>query len=209
MRYCLVLHAVLLVGSIVLLSGLDDKPPATVGNDEAMTSLDPEASKAGQDIQEPPGWRSGDIGGGEKGAAAEENSAALLNALRKEQALLRDELRQLRAQQSYQQRQAIGAGNCSDAGDNAPGVTVFLETTPAQSRQPSSPMVSRQWTALSFREIGQAPDGSRQAVMSIHELPARQAGQGGGRDFVPMKAAAGKQWPAQAGKALGEYPILQ
>lgn len=58
---------------------------------------------------------------------------------------------------------------CADYGDNPPGVTVYLETTPAATVQASTQAPGRQWTAVSFKEAGRAPDGSKQAVMSIHQ----------------------------------------
>jgi hypothetical protein len=58
---------------------------------------------------------------------------------------------------------------CQEGDDYKPGVTVYLETTPAEVSPGKSPPSGQQWTSVSFREVGQSPDGSKQAVMSIHK----------------------------------------
>lgn len=113
-------------------------------------------------------------GQGGAGGAGDGLSATLI-ALLKEQALLREELGRLKSQADLRQassRQAVeGDGNCRDD-DNAPGVTVYLDTSQADA-QPA-----RQWTAVSFKEVGPAPDGSKQAVMSIHKAGANPGAPG-------------------------------
>lgn len=123
-------------------------------------------------------------GGGQGGAGvAGDGLSATLGVLLKEQALLREELGRLKSQADLRQassRQAVeGDGNCRDD-DNAPGVTVYLDTSQADARS------ARQWTAVSFKEVGPAPDGSKQAVMSIHKASVNPEAPG----FTRVKNAA-------------------
>lgn len=96
--------------------------------------------------------------------AMEAGLAANLETLRREQAQLRSDLKALQAQPN---RRVAATAASADAGDNAPGVTVYLDTLQAQSPQTGTQQPARQWTAVSFKDIGPAPDGSKQAVMSI------------------------------------------
>lgn len=70
---------------------------------------------------------------------------------------------------------------CTSFGDNSPGVTVFLDTTSAEAVQTTS---SQQWTAVSFKEAGHAPDGSKQAVLSIQRTNVKKDAVG----ILPAKA---------------------
>ncbi len=63
---------------------------------------------------------------------------------------------------------------CADYGDNPPGVTVYLETSPAEAKPADVQQPTRQWTAVSFKEAGVAPDGSKQAMMSIHQTDMKK-----------------------------------
>lgn len=77
-----------------------------------------------------------------------------------------------------------GERDCADYGDNPPGVTVYLETTPAEIQAATSPQGKRQWTAVSFKEAGRAPDGSNQAVMSIHKVEENH----GQNESIPVRS---------------------
>jgi hypothetical protein len=69
---------------------------------------------------------------------------------------------------------------CRDYGDNPPGVTVYLETTPMDTTPAAtSDPTKQQWTAVSFKEAGRAPDGSPQAVLSIQKATVD-------KDFEPI-----------------------
>lgn len=63
-------------------------------------------------------------------------------------------------------------GSCADA--EAPGVTVYLDTSQVASL-PTSQAPAAQWTAISFKDAGQAADGSKQAVMAIRKTDAPAA----------------------------------
>ena len=117
--------------------------------------------------------------------------AATLETLKKEQAHLRDELAKIKSpvdmRQASSAQQAGPGGHCQNAaGDNAPGVTVYLETTPPEGSQTNGRQPGRQWTSVSFNEIGQAPDGSKQAVMSIQKTEVSN----GPVEFIPARAAS-------------------
>lgn len=112
-----------------------------------------------------------------------------LVGLLKEQALLREELGRLKSQAGHQpvsapQTTAADGGCQNPDADNAPGVTVYLETTPpeappSQAAQPAQ----QQWTAVSFKEVGPARDGSKQAVMSIQSARIDRKAAG----FLPVR----------------------
>jgi hypothetical protein len=112
--------------------------------------------------------------------------------LRKEYLRLHIEVKQLRIAQErlLDTLQASGKyrsrAASDDSGEPAAGVTVYLETTPPEATQ--SVAGGRQWTSVNFRDAGQAPDGSRQAVMSIHNttIPAPAA--------IPAQKKAGALW---------------
>lgn len=110
--------------------------------------------------------------------------------LKREYLRLRDEVKQLRIAQERLLNTLQAGGSkqtrADDSPENAPsGVTVYLETSPPND----SPVAdgSKRWTAVSFRDAGAAPDGSRQAVMSIHNttIPAPAA--------IPARVAAPKK----------------
>ena len=64
---------------------------------------------------------------------------------------------------------ALVGQECTDYGDNPPGVTVYLETSPTEAApQADARQPAWRWTAVNFKEAGRAPDGSQQAVLSIH-----------------------------------------
>lgn len=88
-----------------------------------------------------------------------------LEKLRQQQATLAGELRLIdqRLHAAGVRPAARGAVHTDE--DDSPGLTVYLETT--EIRPGTSPS-GQQWTALRFRDAGTAPDGSHQAVMSLH-----------------------------------------
>ncbi|MFM8331574.1 MAG: hypothetical protein ACKN9T_07785 [Candidatus Methylumidiphilus sp.] len=138
-----ILHAALLAGNIGLFIAIS-QGHSVFGIPAAQQTAS--ASPAGAFSQSLP--------------ATEGGLAASLEMLRQEQALVRAELKRL---QHRPVAASAGDSSCADAGDNAPGVTVYLDTSQAQTPQTGR----RQWTAVSFKDIGPAPDGSKQAVMSI------------------------------------------
>ncbi|WP_045227025.1 hypothetical protein [Methyloterricola oryzae] len=89
--------------------------------------------------------------------------------LLQEMALLRARMEQ-RAVTNIESHKASVPVETTDDG-SAPGVTIYLDTSklPAESNQ------SQEWTAVGFHDAGRAPDGSKQAVLSITKL-TRPAG---------------------------------
>jgi hypothetical protein len=95
--------------------------------------------------------------------------------LRQEQARLHREINRLHyllvARSSVIEAAGAQRSACTDerATDDSSGITVYLETTGQDSkgREP-------QWTAVSFRDAGVSPDGSRKTVLAIHKTPPQR-----------------------------------
>jgi len=100
--------------------------------------------------------------------------AEQVSQLRHEQAHLHREMKRPKVElekQIVMTGKARVQGNfCADADadDEPSGVTVYLES-PSSDPDSSNP----QWTAVSFREAGVSPSGSKQAVFSIHTAPSQ------------------------------------
>lgn len=133
------------------------------------------------------GWFLGmSSGHGVMGGGGVEPTA--LEAMRKEQARQQSELARLSSAMDVSKAhfpQQAGGGHCKESGEDAPGVTVYLETASAEDLPRTDAAGTRQWTAVSFKDVGPSPDGSRQAVMSIHKADVK-SGAGG---FMPVQAA--------------------
>lgn len=89
--------------------------------------------------------------------------------LREEQTQLRREIKLLKMKFEAPDDRTQPAGYqgrfCNDTkdADEPSGVTVYLETSSIPSNDP-------QWTAVSYRDAGTSPGGSKQAVLSIHQM---------------------------------------
>jgi hypothetical protein len=100
--------------------------------------------------------------------------AAQIARLQQDQARLHREMNLLRfeveKQRAMTSKAEIQESFCTDmeANDESSGVTVYLES-PSSDPDNSAP----QWTAISFREAGVSPSGSRQGVFSIHTAPSQ------------------------------------
>ena len=100
--------------------------------------------------------------------------AAQIARLQQDQARLHREMKLLRIevekQSAMTSKAEVQESFCTDtdADDEPSGVTVYLES-PSSDPDGSNP----QWTAVSFREAGVSPSGSKQAVFSIHTAPSQ------------------------------------
>ena len=171
----LILHTALLLGNIGVFIGL-------TGGQGLWDGREAGAGQAGRYSE-----RQIDAQG-QAGTAPGGDVAAALASLGREQARLRDELARLKPPSDMRHTAAPAAdrdGKCKDTGDNQPGVTVYLDTSPSEPPQDRTAPAGRQWTAVSFKEVGQAPDGSKQAVMSIQKTEVKN----GAADFIPARAA--------------------
>jgi hypothetical protein len=182
----LILHAALLLANIGVLLGMAYGPIRDNGEESgrfnpAHSAHYADTQAAAEQLDENaarPAVRPGLSTGNEL--------ATTLASLRAEQAKMRDEIKQLKSSGGTRQHvstQNAEDGHCHDNGDNAPGVTVYLETAPNEAPAANSDKPGRQWTAVSFKEVGTAPDGSKQAVMSIQKTEVKN----GSADFVPVR----------------------
>ncbi|MBS1212012.1 MAG: hypothetical protein H6R26_628 [Proteobacteria bacterium] len=119
---------------------------------------------------------------------AEPNASADLKQMRKDYALLVQEMTLLRAK--IEQAQAAPAEN-RHAGlastaphddDTPPGVTIYLDT----SKLPPAGSQGQEWTAVGFHDAGQAADGSKRAVLSISKVTRPQAADDEGARTTPV-----------------------
>jgi hypothetical protein len=182
----LILHVALLFANIIVLLAMAYGPNRDGGEetDRLNTAYsshyaDPQAAAEpiGENAGRSPARPSSPIGN---------ELAATLVSLRAEQAKMRDEIKQLKSSGGAHRQvstQNAENGHCNDNGDNAPGVTVYLETAPNETPAANADKPGRQWTAVSFKEVGTAPDGSKQAVMSIQKTKVKN----GSADFVPVR----------------------
>lgn len=112
-------------------------------------------------------------------AGQSREASAELQRMRNDYAKLLQEMSLLRARLEQGEMSKIDSHKTSvpvEAADDgsAPGVTIYLDTSklPAESNQ------SHEWTAVGFHDAGRAPDGSKQAVLSITKLTRPGGNQG-------------------------------
>lgn len=146
MDHKLIFFAALFLLSVLLFAGLPESDSHPTSNDQESTD-------------------SSTVQGHQTDA-----TGAAIARLREEQARLQREIKLLKTKLDGPSGMTQKAGHQSQVCDGTQdaeepsGVTVYLETSsvPSSDRDP-------QWTAVSYRDVGTAPGGSRQAVLSIHQ----------------------------------------
>jgi len=190
MKKGLILHAVLLLGNIGVFLGMAGGQSAGDGREIPAARVEQAYFQRPADPQPKSGKHGSDADLPRADAAQGGGLAAALEGLKQEQARLRDELARLKSPPDLSRvstaQQTDPGSRCKEAADNSPGVTVYLETTPADPPQANGRQPGRQWTSVSFKEVGQAPDGSKQAVMSIQKTQINNSPG----DFMPTRTAS-------------------